>query len=459
MSEKRALLAAVALAAQLAMLGATPAAGAFAAVERFADGGHPMAPGPDGRLWLLGRSWPVGLQSRADELRVTLVGGGAQHAATPLTPLSDGSMAYVGDSDFRRRVLVRVAPGRQPDTRPLPTSRGYGPSAIAVDGTVWIDDLCAKRVIGAAPSGETRDVPIPGIDCASEGEAYPMIAVGGDGAVWVAHLCAGRIMRIPLVGSPRLWHVHSQPDLCSVVSAGVRPLHVAIEPTDAGGLRFPGGTVDAHGRVRGRPVVRFPDRLASTTAPDGRRWFVRAQYLWTPWDEFGWNVRLGARTADGTAIEQPLPPFSATGEGGVLLYGYPRMTAGPDGSVWIDAGERSGDEYARDLLRATPVPTTGPAPTPSAMVSRVLARRGPVVWVQLECQARPGLYCTGNVRLVGNSGGAAAFAVPGAETRPARLVLGRAQRWALRSRGRVAVDAVVRMGDGTPPRTTVLRLR
>lgn len=451
----------LALALVAATAGSARAEADVATLERFVGGDGSMAPGPDGRLWSLGSAWPVGLEERASELRVTLVSVPADvKQVTPLMALADGSMAFAGWRGTQP-VAVRVRPGQEPRIWVLPaTARPVRAFAIAADGATWMDDVCGKALVRMAPDNSVVRVPVPGIGCDSEGarERYPALAVGGDGAVWLAHLCEGRIVRVPLVGRPRHWRTASEPDACNdFASPGIRRLRVAIEPTAAGGLRFPGGVVDARGRVQKRDWVQFPDRLASTSGPDARRWYVRAHYEWHPQDQFGWGVKLGASNTNRPGDEQLLPPFATARDREPVITRPPAMTAGPDGSVWLRTHSRENGRYTTELVRATPIPPLAEAPPARASVVRVIARRGATAWLQLRCTSRSGTYCTGSTTLAGDglARRPARFAIAGGLEGAVALGLGARARAMLRRHEAVDAAALVRMDDGTTSRARV----
>ncbi|MDQ6745329.1 MAG: hypothetical protein M3Z27_04850 [Actinomycetota bacterium] len=128
-----------------------------------------------------------------------------------------------------------------------------------------------------------------------------------------------------------------------------------------------------------------------TPGPDGNEWFVD----WRPPErlpapEAG---NYGYVTPNGSLVERPLGtpagwPFAPY----VGVGSYPvAMTAGPDGNIWI-AEQLSGD-LARVNLHLPPPPRPR-----VALIRRVPVKRR-IATVTLTCEARPGLFCQGNLVL------------------------------------------------------------
>lgn len=474
------------------LLAPARAVGALATVERFpASSADGLAASPDGALWLTwnGGALHLGLRGEVQETLLPNVYG--LDWRVPLTPLADGSMAYVAERfaapGVFLPVLVRLSPDRSPrvtSLAPIEQEAVYG-EAIAPDGSVWIAHACADRLTHVAPDGAVTTVRLRHLGgCDGDRsltESDSAVAIGGDGTVWLVNRCQGRVAKIPLVGAVREWRLLR-------ACAGVRsdPTTMAIRPSDDGALRIPDAEIDRAGRLRqkaGRPpdavtrgdvrwwvqraaiVRRAADGarhirvgggrtiLSWSVGPDERLWFVAGVVH----DDVGswWTTaaEVGATDRDGHVDRQALTSMVPGSD--VVFHSPPLMTAAADGSLWITGYVAAGSP-STSILRLVP---SDPAPRGSVRTTptRVLARRGPFVWLQLVCDARPGAYCTGRAHLAGGRGGAAPFAIPGREARPVRLVLGSAQRRTLRLRGGVRLGVVVRTRNGITTRH-VLRL-
>lgn len=479
------------LAVLLAQARAAGAAGALATVERFpASIANGLAGSPDGALWLTwnGGALHIGLHGQIQKTLLPDVYGLGWRV--PLTPLADGSMAYVAVRFAKPGVfppvLVRLSPDGPPRITPLtPIEQAavHG-EAIAPDGSVWISHACADRLTHVTPGGTITTVRLRHMGCDGDRslvESDSAVAIGGDGAVWLVNGCQGRVAKVPLVGAVREWRL-----LRACVGVPSDPTATTIRPSDDGALRLPDAEIDHTGRLHqrlGRPpdavthdgvrwsiqgaaiVRRAADGarriragggrtiLTWAVGPDERLWFVAGvvhEGLGSWWTT---GAEVGAIDRDGHVERQALP--SVVPGSDVVFDHPPLMAAAADGSLWITEYVASGSpiESILRLMPSDPAPQMGVR----AMPTRVIARRGPLVWLQLVCDARPGAYCTGSARLAGSRGGPAPFAIPGRQARPVRLVLGSAQRRTLRSSAPVRLVVVVRVRSGITSRR-VLRL-
>jgi len=323
----------------------------------------------------------------------------------PLTVLADGSVGFVaprrttrdgpGGDSLVEWVLVRMAPtGSVPTVTPLVETPWVSSQAVlAVDGTAWIASDCRHRIVHVTPGGRVARFRVPGRRCKPALQPQPRLAIGQDGTVWYVDLAEGVIARFARNGGQRSWRY--VPRRSAYVPPTRRIPPTPIHATSGGGLRFPGGRIDAGGalrldgsaaphvvtsdgavwtvvgpatveRVRHAATRRFtlPESSGTligwTAGPDGRFWYLAGR------TRFGmprrtWDVRIGAIDAGGRIEEQALPPADPAVAGPTLTT-LPWMTAGPDGTIWV--GEvrilvAHPDASVSDLLRVAPFRPTG----------------------------------------------------------------------------------------------------
>jgi streptogramin lyase len=405
-------------------------------------------------------------------------------------PLANGSLAYIAQRYISpgnfEPVLVRIPSRAAPSVTALPPVEGLAryAEAISPDGTVWIAHACKDRITRVLPDGRIGQVPLPNQRCSFEDERRSVLAVGGEGSVWLFNSCQGRVVRVPLVGRARTWRT-APPGGCQDLELSPA---IPIRPTDDGGLRFPGGRIDAAGRLHRTgvpvPVAETPDGstwvvrgavivqrtgagnvrrirethartvLAWTVGPDGRFWFVAG----LPHDDdygdwWATDAQLGAVDGAGRVVRQAL---SLTASPSDRAFDFPPlMVAGADGSVWMTEYTTPGHPV-ENVVRLTPA---GPLPPPvrRAVPVRVLARRAGTAWIQVACTARPGLFCDGSARIA-TGGIPVPFVIPGGERRPCKLTLTVAARSTLRRRGVLAIATRVN-GEAVVRRTLRLESR
>lgn len=494
--------------AVLAMLAAAAPASAGLTVRKLdlpqiPEGGDRVATAPDGSLLRLAFGFSFGgeilvrVRLHGAPTSIPIPQGVFQNDGT-LTILSDGAVAFVGTHlydakgnvlDHTYEELVTLPSGsRRPRTLRLAdsgSSLGWGPIAVAPDGAIWRARTCGDILARTSSAGAETRIRLAPSPCPPylqrQGAGF---VFGPDGAVWYVSPCQARVVRIPLVGPRREWRLPARPR-CRPTWEQLDQLeqdHPRALPTADGGLRFEGGRIDRHGRLRlsrgetlpdaiapdgtqwswthqqvegrapGGRVVRLttpPDDpshfVAGAIGPDGRFWYLKGVVddELSLGDHLG-AVRVGVADMTGRVAEQLLPDDAS---GDVL----PRILPGAAGNVWLAA--------PLTTLSVT-LDAIGPARV-RARATRVLARRRGTVWIQVVCAARPGTFCVGSARLVGRSGrglarSVATFAIPGGGGRAIPLTLTAGARRSL-GRGPLAARALVRIGGRIA--STRVRLR
>ncbi|HST43375.1 MAG TPA: hypothetical protein VLK58_27870, partial [Conexibacter sp.] len=433
-------------------------------IERIELGGEqPTATtaGPDGRIWTFVNRMDGA--TRVDEL-VRLTAAGVESRAAvgtpllgplgPLVPLTDGRVGWVRearDGDGQRswqRSLVRG--GGPIATAPLPANDGAPDEvALAPDGSAWRLFSCTQ-IERIAPDGSVRTWEV---DDRCVFDTATALVFGGDGSAWAANACWGRVTRVSADGLLRRWRFRGVASACSgELDSG--PRSVAL-PTDAGGLSFafngggirigprgklvPGltGLLDVAtpdgstwsltgtGALRRRAAAGAVNEIAdpgaggrgvtsATIGPDERLWFARA-------------TSNGGTKAAWQAEQISIGETSATGPARTLdgqlrrapaAWAFPSLTAGPDGAIWIsDTNIAPGTVEPR--LPNTPqalmrvVPNAPVAAGAQARPQRIVARSGPIAWLQVRCDAAPGRFCTAAATIARRgSTGALASRVP-----------------------------------------------
>jgi hypothetical protein len=480
-----------------------------------------LASAPGGRMLVVssrpGAAFPSPWVSHADlldarsgrSIRSFDLGSlGFEQQTAAITALNDGSVEFIGQDlsgPSGTHVVAHVGPGAAVRTRSLPAWSAYmSAEAIAPNGAVWQGLACSGQVARTDLDGSVHRYRVPRAGCGSGGpgataEFDSSFVVGPNGSAWLANPCAGRISRIPLVGPLRSWRI--RPDLAMCGYDITPTLARRVVATPDGGLRYPGGRIDASGKAieiagmpadattrgggqwtvganrvveqlpRSAPLTFSPtssgerpaDVLWWTIGPDGRLWYTAAEANGD--SSGGWyGPVIGVLGGPGTPASRPFPAFAKDGgidPGTAAGYIYDRslVAAAPDGSVWV-TGPGAGVDGTSPVVRVTPKPALRPA-RPRARAARAGARHAATQWLQLSCTSRPGTYCSGTVRLVGPRGrvlsSAARYAIAGGAGGSTSVKLTSAARSALRH-GALRVTAVVKGGSGQPGSRTSLRI-
>lgn len=453
-----------------------------------------LAAGPDGAMWLVDRDTSndpeyggghqliarVAMDGSVRRWPLPSFGGFSEQPG--LVPLLDGSLGLVSEiaRDEQQAPIfafVRVRAGRGPVSSVLPyATKGAQTLAIAADGTVWFARSCDDVLGRVRPGGETERFRLARVGCRHVDDwvdpwRSAVVRQGLDGRTWLVNLCQGRVARVDLHDRVREWRLAPA---CTEDPVSARVLPSAVAFAQDGSLLLPGARITARGTLVRERGAEVPD----VVTPDGTRWFGAR------WDE---QLRLqtvvGGRRTATAASDGPLLSAAAGPDGllwhvraivtfaqpsvsgftqpvlaavdasgavrrqiavqgripGISLTAAPSLTAGPDGAVWTTM--QSDYRRSSQLLR---VPTGVAAGSPpQARVRRLLARDRGRVWLQLDCAARPGQFCTGGVELAGRRGRLAArvpFALEAGTRQALQLRLGRRAQRALRG-GSLAATA------------------
>lgn len=431
-------------------------------------------------------------------------GGGATYTEVLTKPswLSDGGAALVvrksGSSLATDVKLLRFdARGKLLGSSSLPQSARRAISfAVANDGTVWWARNCLDALYRRDPSGEVTLTRLPKRGCGAEredGSTAPAeengtaLTLAADGGVWLMSVCKPRLVRLAPDGSVRQWERFAArcrtpgdydsyvvpPTVTADQTGGIawsgykssgridtRGRIVQYDPSGAGGFFDLAGTAwTMRARIAANPTtvtpLRVPDgRQGQFVAPawGGGAWIVgsRATYVFAGKESYTWyddaSVQLFA--TDGTARNWALPPMSGGPSENVWITA---ALTGADGALWVSYWDYG--RHSKQLYRVTPPDLPAAAPT-GATATAVTGRSGRAVTVQLRCDADPGRFCSGSVRL-GGAARAARYVLGGQRRAGVRLTLGDRAAARLRRGWRVRTTALVVNTGATSTRTSL----
>ena len=281
----------------------------------------PIAPGGDGRVWLL-------VDAGGPALIRVASGGGMQRVALPPGPMPtaitkgpDGNIWYV-----RSGSVGVVGPNGPVSQRPI---GGLTPTGIVAgpDGALWFP---AGSTLGRLTTNGALS--FVGLGGAGISQTHG-ITVGADGALWIA---AGPLLgRVTVAGG-----------VTAVGAAGGRPADGGLAAASDGALWY-SSTAGAVGRLapsggvstfvlpaRATDIVRGPGQ--STLWAAAGNFMVRVSSSQFP---FGRPAGLGCGNQNPAAC---LSRFPAVPLGQALLLNAQqttsKVTVGPDGNIWYSQG-------------------------------------------------------------------------------------------------------------------------
>ncbi len=300
--------------------------------------------GPDGNVWFtlwgnasvpsrIGRITPTGTVTTFD--MPTPNGGGGDIVAGP-----DGNLWFL--EGFAGRV-GRVSPTGAMTEFPIPGS-STRPAVITVgpDGALWFSDWLRRSIWRVSLSGAFIEYPLAGSPLVSPNG----LATGSDGNLWFTESGAYRLGRMTTSGALTLFSRPSQ-ELSLFCARG--PDGNVWYPTF--GRSF--GRITPSGAIKEFPVSGAGNVTSVAAGPDGNLWMpVNEDFICPgicgPDTAIDGVIRV---STDGVQTRYELP--------GDLIGEISKITAGPEGSMWLTARGGLIRFYPSQLSQQSSVPMIG----------------------------------------------------------------------------------------------------